>query len=97
MSTTFIGFMSAPPDLPVWESARKTGAFPKELQEKVNKFPGSLPRTCKLIGSWAVLGPSPNVVIVEAESVQDLLHIDNYYAGWVIFDWHPCRPMPREN
>jgi len=95
MATTYIGYQSAPPDSPVWASLRATGGMPPELAKKVNAFPGSLPPTCKLIGSWAVAGPSPNVVVVEAESLADLQHIDAYYAGWVIFDWHPCSPMPR--
>ena len=97
MTTTYIGYMSAPTDSPIFASLRQTGAMPKELGQKVNAFPSSLPKTCKLVGSWAVLGPAPNVVIVEAESIADLQHIDSYYAGWIIFDWHPCRPMPRDN
>lgn len=97
MTTTYIGYQSGPADSPLFAALRETGALPKELAKKVNAFPSSLPKTCRLIGSWAVSGPAPNVVVVEAESFADLQHIDNYYAGWVIFDWHPCRPMPRDN
>ncbi|MCA9822522.1 MAG: hypothetical protein R3B97_05070 [Dehalococcoidia bacterium] len=96
MTTTYIGYMSSPPDIPTYAILRDTGAFPRALAEKMRAFPGSLPSTCKLIGSWAVFGPAPNVVIVETESVADLQHIDNHYLGWVIFDWHPCIPMPRD-
>lgn len=96
MATTYIGYQSPAPDWP-WATVRETGALPKELAKKVNEFPSSLPKTCKLIGSWAVSGNAPNVVIVEAESIADLTHIDMYYGGWILFDWHPCRPMPRDN
>ncbi|MEO8541255.1 MAG: hypothetical protein ABI577_16055 [bacterium] len=95
MTTTYIGYQSVPPDWP-WAALRETGAPPPALMKKRNEFPTHLPKTCKLIGSWAVSGPAPNVVVVEAESIADLQHIDNYYAGWVLFDWHPCTPMPRE-
>ncbi len=96
MTTTYIGYQSAPADTPIWASLRDTGKLPAALAQKVNGFPASLPSTCKLIGSWAVPGNAPNVVVVEAESMADLQHIDSYYAGWVIFDWHPCTPMPRD-
>ena len=96
MTMTYIGYQSAPPDIPVWASLRESGKPPPELARKVNGFPASLPPTCKIVGSWFVPGPAPNVVVVEVESLDDLQHIDNYYAGWVIFDWHPCRPMPRD-
>lgn len=95
MATTYIGYQSAPADSPAFASLRDGGAPPAALLKKRNEFPKHLPATCKLVGSWYVLG-APNVVIVEAESVNDLMHIDTYYAGWVNFDWHPCLPMPRE-
>ncbi len=97
MTTTYIGYQSAPADTPVWASLRETGGLPPALAKKVNEFPSKLPPTCKLVGSWAVGGAAPNVVVVEAESMADLQHINSYYAGWVIFDWHPCVPMPRNN
>lgn len=96
MATTYIGYMSAPADSPIYADLRNTGAPAPALLKKRNEFPKHLPKTCKLVGSWSVLGPAPNVVVVEAESIADLQHIDTYYAGWVIFDWHPCVPMPRE-
>ena len=95
MATTYIGFQSAAPDWP-YDVLRETGAPPPALAKKVNEFPSKLPKTCKLIGSWAVSGPAPNVVVVEAESLEDLIHIDYYYAGWILFDWHPCRPIQRD-
>lgn len=94
-TTTYIGYHSYPADSPTMAALRQTGALPPELASKANAFPASLPPTCKLIGSWAVLGPSPNVLIVEVESVADLQHIGAYYAGWIEFDWHPCITMPR--
>ncbi|MGE0599566.1 MAG: hypothetical protein AB7J35_06015 [Dehalococcoidia bacterium] len=95
MSMMFIGYQTATPDWP-YDILRDTGAYPPALAKKVNEFPSKLPKTCKLIASYGVSGPAPNVVIVEAESIDDLVHIDVYYAGWILFDWHPCRAMPRD-
>lgn len=95
MATTYVGFFTPTPDSPSWASYRDTGQGPAEVIEKRNKFPASLPSTCKLLGSWAVFGPGPSVIVVEAESIADLMFIQNYYAGWLIFDWRPCIAMPR--
>lgn len=96
MATTYIGYQTPASDFP-YDVLRETGALPPALAKKVNEFPSKLPKTCKLVGSWAVSGSAPNVVIVEAESFDDLLFIDMYYVGWIVLDWHPCRPMPRDN
>lgn len=96
MATTYVGFWTPAPDYPGWASLRETGSAPAEVTEKRNKFPSSLPPTCKIIGSWALFGPGPHVIVVETESVADLMFIQNYYAGWLVFDWRPCINMPRE-
>lgn len=95
MTTTYIGFQRVPPDSPVRTSLLDSGTVPVELTQKVMAFPSKLPSWCQLVGSWAVPGDSPQVVIVTAESVVDLQNINNYYAGWVVFDWHPCKPGAR--
>ena len=28
-------------------------------------------------------------MVVEEESFADLQHINTYYGGWLLFDWHP--------
>jgi hypothetical protein len=77
-------------------SVRDTGAPPQALRDKVNGFPASLPATCKLVGSWGVSGLAvPSVIIVEAESYADLVHINQYYLGWITFDWHPSSTVSR--
>jgi hypothetical protein len=69
-----------------------------DMAKKVNGFPASLPSTCKLIGSWAVSGgEAPGVMVAEVESFADLQHVNVYYAGWLLFDWHPVQSVPRDN
>jgi len=92
MATTYVGFYR--PALgaaeAINESWRSTGAGISEFQQKIFGFPSSLPATCKLIGSWGVQGgETPSVMIVEVESFADLQHINQYYNGWLRFDWHP--------
>lgn len=92
MATTYVGFF-APTD-GAWsemnESFRETGAQVPEFIEKVNAFPESLPDGLKLIGSYAIQGGAqPSVMIVETEDFSGLQHINNYYNGWLQFDWHP--------
>ena len=71
--------------------------MPPAFREKVNSFAKNLPSTCKLVGSWAVSGEAaPNVIIIEAESYADVVHINQYYAGWISFDWHPANTVPRD-
>ncbi len=42
-----------------------------------------------MIGSWPTGPETPGVTVVEVESFADLQAIDQYYQGWVQFDWHP--------
>ena len=37
------------------------------------------------------------MLIVEAESFADLQHVNQYYAGWLDFDWHPTTSVQRNN
>lgn len=95
MATTYIGYQTPVAGSGAMEHLRQHGTLPPDLAKKVNEFPSKLPPTCKLVGSWGVSGNAPNIVIVEAESYADLFHIDMHYAGWILFDWHPCQPMQR--
>ena len=93
MAITFVGYYrpTSFTDADV-KTFRETGTFPPEFMAKVRAFPSQLPSTCKLIGSWAVMGgQAPGVTVVEAESYDDLQFIDTYYAGWLEYDWHPTR------
>ncbi len=92
MATTYLGFFgptgSALPNIEA--SLRETGLAPQEFREKVNGFPASLPAGTTLIGSWASLGGErPSVMVVETEDYSGLQHIQNYYSGWLQFEWHP--------
>jgi len=92
MATTYVGFYRPTPGASsaINESFRTTGATIPEFQQKFFAFPANLPSTCKLVGSWAVTGgEAPGVMVVEAESFADVQHINQYYNGWLMFDWHP--------
>jgi len=92
VATTYVGYYrpaSGTAEV-VAESFRSTGKALPEFQRRIFGFPGSLPSTCKLVGSWAVSGDAnPGVMVVQAESFADLQHINQYYNGWLTFDWHP--------
>jgi hypothetical protein len=71
-------------------SQRDTGAPPSELLDKVRAFPEALPASVKLIGSYVIQGGDrPSVMIVETDDYSGLQHIQNHYAGWLQFEWHP--------
>ncbi len=96
MAITFVGYYrpaAGSPTADQIENARSgTGGVggSTPFQEKVRGFPASLPDTCKLIGSWAPSGGEvPGVMVLEVESFGDLQHINQYYNGWLAFDWHP--------
>jgi hypothetical protein len=98
MATTYIGFYQPHPTSPAADVWRNTGKFPPEFAKKVNEFPTSLPPTCKLIGSWVVSGGAArSVLVIEAESFADIQHVNQYYNGWLEFDWHPTTSPPRDN
>jgi hypothetical protein len=62
----------------------------------VRNLPANLPATCKLVGGYPVGTPDlVSVMIVEAESNEDLTAINNYYAGWLQFEWHPTTLVAR--
>ena len=97
MAITFVGFYNVGASVAATEAdimaLRQTGSLPEALPDfwaKVRDFPSKLPPTCKLIGSWGVNGrQAPSVMVVEAESYDDLQFINNYYQGWLLIDWHP--------
>jgi hypothetical protein len=80
------------------ESARKTGSsISPELGAKVRALPANLPATCKLLGAYRVGSPDlATFMLVEAESIDDLLFIDGYYAGWLAIEWHPTQVVERD-
>ncbi len=94
MAITFVGFYRQLGPTEANINALRQAASPFEalpdFATKVREFPSKLPSTCKLIGSWAVTGgQAPNVIVVEVESYGDLQFINNYYLGWLDFEWHP--------
>ena len=96
MAITFVGYYRPADGFPTSDEieGQRSGVAGASgstaFLEKVRGFPASLPDTCKLIGSWGVSGGEvPNVMVIEAESFADLTHIDQYYNGWLRFDWHP--------
>ena len=90
MATTYVGFYSSTSSDVVGPALRADGVPPREFLGKVNGFPASLPSTCNMIGSWPITGGEVvGVMVVEVESYADLHHINNYYAGWLNYDWHP--------
>jgi hypothetical protein len=97
MTTTYIGYFHAAADSPVLAAWRETGAVPTEYAHKVNEFLTGLPSTCKWIGTWNVSGDAPSAIVVEVESNDDLQHINQYYAGWLAFTWHPTTETRRDN
>ena len=93
MAITFVGFISlvGQTDADV-RGLRETGGLPQELTAKVRDLPSKLPPTCKLVGSRTFTGGETlGVMVVEAESFDDLQFINSYYNGWLQFDWHPTR------
>ena len=43
-----------------------------------------------MVGSWPVQGSDQaGVTVVEADDYESLAHVNNYYAGWRQFEWHP--------
>ena len=92
MPTTYLGFYdpTATALATIEASMRETGRPPQEFREKVNAMPSTLPAGTSLIGSYAIPGGDrPSVMIVEAEDYTGLQHIQNHYAGWLQFEWHP--------
>lgn len=90
MATTYVGFYRPASPQVNYELLRNTGAGDPVMLDKVRNFPGGLPATCKLIGSWNISGGEvPGVMVVEAESFADLQLINEYYNGRLLFDWHP--------
>jgi len=91
MATTYVGFFGVTDSAaPVLEAAaRETGSWPQEFIDKVNGFPGSFPDGLRLVGSWGVAGGErPGVTVVEADDFAALSHVNNYYNGWLQFEWH---------
>jgi hypothetical protein len=96
MTFTFVGYYDPAVGTPLREDIehqRSTGVGPSPaMQQKVRELPAKLPATCRLIGSWATPGARVNgVMIVEAESWDDLEAINAHYRGWLLIDWHPTR------
>jgi len=79
------------------EEERRTGAPPAALTAKVRALPRNLPPTVKLVTSHQIASHDLiTVLIVEAETIDDLRAITSYYAGWFDIDWHPTNVVPRD-
>ncbi len=82
-----------PADVPLTDEdieRQREGEQDPRVVERRNGLPAALPSTCRLIGSWNVGGgQAPGVMVVEAESFADLLAINQHWAGYLQFDWHP--------
>lgn len=96
MAFTFVGYYDPWPGTPLpadVEHNRSTGAGPSPaLQQKIRDLSVKLPPTCKLLGSWATTGArAAGVMVVEAESWDDLEAINAHYRGFLLYDWHPTR------
>jgi hypothetical protein len=95
MAFTFVGYYDPAPGTPLpadVEHQRSTGTQPPAIQQKVRELPGKLPPTCKLIGSWTTFGArATGVMVVEADSWDDLEVINSHYRGFLLRDWHPTR------
>ena len=64
------------------------------FRQKVIELRDSLPSTIKLIGSYAPLGGAsptrPSVWIAETNDPAELAFINNWYQGWLEFEWVPA-------
>ena len=94
MAFTFVGYITSWPGTPTSEDvehARSTGIGPPAaMLQKMNELPSKLPPTCRLIGSWGTAGGRAEaVMVVEAESWDDLNFISAHYRGFINFTWHP--------
>ena len=95
---TYIGYYRRHPDF--WredgERAREAGrAVPDEkYREKVAGLRDKLPPTIKLIGSYASISTDrdrshPSVWICECDDPAELAFVNNYYLGYLVFEWVP--------
>jgi hypothetical protein len=99
MSITFVGLYRIEGPTEADLESRRQGGIPEAFAAKVREFPTSLPSTCKLVGSYRIMtNEIAGVMIVEAESYADLQFIDDHYAGWLQFNWHPTTTggVPRD-
>jgi hypothetical protein len=107
---TYLGFYTPNPDWSreVAEKYRRgelqQGQVPEPMATKVRELPQKLPAGCKLVGSWAPIGQSadvpearrlPGVQIIETDDPSHLAFINQYYAGYLAFFFHPYNPVAR--
>ena len=99
---TYIGYYRAHPDY--W---RETGARAREaghavpndaFREKVAGLRDKLPASIKLIGSYAPIQSNPNpnhpsVWICECDDPSELTFVNNYYQGFLVFEWVPVTAL----
>ena len=79
--------------------ARSEGATPDpRMQQRVRELPDKLPAGCTILGAYtpmvsgAVLSDTtpPGVIIVDTNNTTDLTFINQYYAGFLVFQWAPA-------
>lgn len=65
-----------------------------EFGQKVVDVRERLPHTIKLIAAYVPIGISlthPGMWIVETDDPTELVFVNNYYDGWLDFEWVPAR------
>ena len=109
----YLGFYTPSPEWnrEVGEKVRRgeltlePGRVPEPLATKVRELLQKLPPGCKLIGSYAPIGQSPDVPearrlpgvqIIETDDPSHLAVITQHYAGYLSFFFHPYNPVARQ-
>jgi hypothetical protein len=80
------------------ERARAGDAGPSPvMRQKVIELRDKLPASLKLIGSYTPLGGGsdtrPGVWIVETDDAAELQFVNNWYSGFLEFEWSPAVPV----
>ena len=67
------------------------------MREKVVGIRDALPSSIKLIGSYAPIGAMtqtyPAVWIVETDDPAELVFVNNWYRGFIDFEWVPATAL----
>jgi hypothetical protein len=100
MAMTFAGFTRWTQGAPIpadIEEVRRTGTAPESIAAKARALLKNLPPTAKLLASYQIQTHDLiSILIVEAETVEDLRAINRYYVGWLDIDWYPTNVLQRD-
>lgn len=93
----YLGFYRATPGFRTETEVRARGgdtSLDPKMAQLVVDLPIRLPAGCSIIGSYGVVGGSPeslpSVMIVESDNLDHLRFISNYYTGFLDFQWTPA-------